>query len=424
MKFECSIEEFSKAQGFIPEGIKGMHKINEIGEYPAYFVKGKGANIWDIDGNMYIDYVMGKGPYILGYGDPQVDGAVIEQIRNGNIFPMGSTLHTLLAEKLVEVIPSAERVLFYKTGTCATSAAVRLARAYTGKNIIFSSGYHGWQDWSNDGDGIPHSEHFFDFEYSLEKLEDLLKKHAHDGAAVIVTPEASYFSIGYYKELESICKRYELVFILDEVKSGFRVDIGGFQKKYDLKPDLSTFSKAMSNGYSLSAVVGKAEVMNVNAKLHTAGTYDTEVFPFSAALATIDILQKKDVLNQIEQNGQYLADNLAKTFAQSEIGIHPVFAGGSLRLWCRDFEMEKQFYTEMAKRGVLFYAFDNSYVSAAHTREQLDETVGIASEVAETALKQYRGNYKPFKFDDIKQIKNKKGFLSNYTGQSGRGLGL
>ena len=420
MKFERSIEEFNKAQDFIPEGIKGMHKINAVGEYPAYFARGNGANIWDIDGNMYIDYVMGKGPYILGYSNPQVDDAVIEQIRRGNIFPMGSTLHTLLAQKLVELIPSAERVLFFKTGTCATSAAVRLARAYTGKNIVFSSGYHGWQDWSNDGDGIPTAEHFFDFEYSLDKLEDLLKKYAHDGAAVIVTPEALYFSEEYYKELEGICKSYGLVFILDEVKSGFRVDIGGFQKKYNIKPDLSTFSKAMSNGYSLSAVVGKAEIMNVSAKLHTAGTYDTEVFPFSAALATIDILQKEDVLAQIEQNGQYLADKLADAFLKSEIGIHPVFAGESLRLWCRDYEMERQFYMEMAKRGVLFYAFDNSYVSGAHTREQLDETVQIASEVAETALKQYRGNYKPFTLDDIKQIKNKKGFLSNYTGQSGR----
>ena len=275
MNFERSIEEFNKAKAFIPEGIKGMHKINTIGEFPGYFTHGQGAHIWDVDNNRYIDYVMGKGPYILGYCNTRVDEAVIEQIHAGNIFPMGSTLHTRLAEKLVELIPGAERVLFFKTGTCATSAAVRLARAYTSKNIIFSSGYHGWQDWSNDGLGIPekNSEFFFDFGYSLDKLEDLLKKHVKDGAAVIITPETLYFSENYYKELEGICRRYGLVFILDEVKSGFRVDLGGFQKKYNINPDLSTFSKAMSNGYSLSAVTGKEEIMNGSSKLHTAGPY-------------------------------------------------------------------------------------------------------------------------------------------------------
>ena len=399
-----------------------MHKITAIGEYPGYFTRGRGAEVWDIDDNVYVDYVMGKGVYILGYSVPSVDGAVQEQIGLGNVFPMGNILHTRLAETLVRIIPGAERVLFFKTGTCATSAAVRLARAFTGRNIIFSSGYHGWQDWSNRGAGIPDrfSEYFFDFEYNLDRLEELLKEHAIDGAAIIVTPEAPYFCEDFYRELAGMSKNAGLVFILDEVKSGFRVDVGGFQKKYNIEPDISIFSKAMSNGYSLSAVVGKERVMETSRQLHTTGTYDVEVLPFAAALATIEILEKTDVLSRIDENGRYLAAQLARISEENELGIHPVYGGGRFRLWCRDPEMEREFYVHMARRGMLFYAYDNSYISGAHGREQLNRTIDMAAEVASVELRRFWGSYKPFTLDDIKQITNRKGFLRNYTGRSGR----
>ena len=399
-----------------------MHKIGVIGEYPGYFTRGRGAEVWDIDDNVYIDYVMGKGVYILGYCDPSVDEAVQEQIRMGNLFPMGNILHTKLAETLVRLIPGAERVLFFKTGTCATSAAVRLARAFTGRNTVFSSGYHGWQDWSNRGAGIPDecSKYFFDFAYNLDRLEESLEEHAGDGAAVIVTPEVPYFCEDFYRELQGICRNAGMVFILDEVKSGFRVEVGGFQTKYGIEPDISIFSKAMSNGYSLSAVVGKEGVMETSRRLHTAGTYDVEVLPFAAALANIDVLEKTDVLRRIDENGRYLTEGLSRVSERFEIGIHPVYGGGSFRLWCRDPEMEREFYAHMAERGILFYAYDNSYISGAHTRGQIDRTVDAAAEVASVELKRYRGSYRPFTLDDIKRITNRKGFLKHYTGRSGR----
>ena len=425
MKFTHSLNELKKAKEIIPEGIKGMHKINKIGEYPGYFVRGYGPYIWDVDGNEYIDYVMGKGPYILGYANAEVDHAVIHQIEQGNIFPMGSPLHTQLALKIKSYLPSAEQILFYKTGSCATAAAVRLARAYTGKDIIVSSGYHGWHDWSNQGLGIPKStfDSFFAFGYSLNKLENFLDNHAGQCAALIITPEVGYFSQKYYQEIHEICKANHILLILDEVKSGFRVALGGFQTLYNIRPDLSTFSKAMANGYAISAVTGKKEIMSLSSRLHTAGTYEIETIPYVAALTTLQLMESGNVLYEIERSGNYLVENLTNVFQKNGIEIYPLFAGGSFRFWTRDFNLEQRFYAGMAQRGVLFYSYDNSYISYAHKKVHLDRTIETVCEVIDHDLSSYKGRYRPFNRDtleDLKEIKNKKGFLDDYPGKDGR----
>jgi glutamate-1-semialdehyde aminotransferase len=354
MNFQKSQHLLDKSTQYIVEGIKGMHKINMQNAFPSFFTHGKGALVWDIDGNEFIDFVMGKGPYILGYQNKQVENAVIDQVIKGNVFPSANQSHTDLAKKITSLISSAEKVLFYKTGSCATSASIRLARAFTNKKNIYSSGYHGWHSWCNPDEGTLEEEqrYVFDFSYNLNKLEMLLKQN-DSNAAVILTPECYYFSEEYYQALEKLCKKYNVLFILDEVKTGFRVDLGGFQNKYKLSPDLSIFSKAISNGYSISVLCGKTEIMNVAQRLHTAGTYDTETIPFAAALATINELEVQNVLATIDSNGKWFTDKLRDIFRESKLEVYPIWAGGSLRFWFRNKQLEADFYKITAENGVL-----------------------------------------------------------------------
>lgn len=416
-----SAKEFSRAQRSIPEGIKGMHKIADVNQYPCYYSKASGCKLWDIDGNEYIDYVMGKGSYILGYGNKDVDEAVIAQISKGNVYPMGHTSHTDLAEKIIRVVPSAEKVLFYKTGSCATSAAIRLARTYTGKMVVVSSGYHGWHDWCNSGTGVPSdvSAYFFDFEYDLDKLCNYLDEKADSCCAVIISPECSYFTNEYYKELEGICRRYHVLFILDEVKTGFRVMLGGFQEKYGLSPDLAVFSKAISNGYSLSVVCGREDVMDCSMQIHTAGTFDTETIPFVAANIVVDYLEHSDCLKSIHEKTELFVSEVNHVFEKCNVDIHAIGECGSFRFWFRDPEFETGFYHVIAQNGVLFYPYDNSFICEAHTKEDILNTCAKIEKVILTYFEDKRKGFVNFVLDDIKTTMHKKYFLQNYPGAKG-----
>ena len=416
-----SIKEFTRAQTSITDGIKGMHKIADVNQYPCYYSKILGCRLWDVDGNEYIDYVMGKGSYILGPGNEDVDRAVIAQIAKGNIYPMGHTSHTDLAEKIIRFVPSAEKVLFYKTGSCATSAAVRLARTYTGKNIVASSGYHGWHDWCNAGEGIPAdvSKYYFDFEYNLDRLCEFLEEKVDLCCAVIVSPECSYFTQNYYEELQEICRRYHVLFILDEVKTGFRVMLGGFQQRYGLSPDITVFSKALANGYALSVVCGKEDVINCNMRIHTAGTFDTETIPFAAANMVVDYLECSDCLKKIHEKTELFVGEVNKVFKKCDVDIHAIGERGSFRFWFRDPEFETTFYHTVAQNGVLFYPYDNSFICDAHTEEDIMETCTVIEKILLSHFQDKRTGFLDFKLEDIKTIMHKKQFLSNYPGPKG-----
>lgn len=422
-KIQTSIQEYTNALELIPGGIKGMHKIFPVDQYPAYFSKGDGCYVFDIDGNKYIDFVMGKGPYILGYGNKEVDQNVIKQISDGNLFPMGNIYQNEVAREILDVVNSAEKVVFYKTGSCATSSAVRLARAYTRKSIVMSSGYHGWHDWCSTGKGILENTQkcFVDFQYNLEIFDKEYKEHKDDIAAVIVTPEEFYLDDGFYQYIQDFCKKNNIVFILDEVKSGFRVDVGGFQKKHQLDPDMTTFSKAISNGYSLAALAGKKQYIDINEEIHTTGTYDTEVISFAAADACIKLIKNLDLPNIIEKRGCAFADRLDGLFQKYHVGLYPVFAGGSFRIWSSDEDLETAFYSTMAKYNVIFYAYDNSYISLAHTEDVLEETLDRVDSALKSMSISDSRKYDTFNRKYlIHDFKNRKGFMSNYIGVSGR----
>lgn len=418
-----SQDELIRAKELIPGGIKGMHKINNIKNFPIYFSSGEQCYLYDIDGNRYIDYILAKGPYVLGYRNKEVEKSVIEQVIKGNVFPSGNTLHNKVAKQLMELIPCAEKVLFYKTGSCATTSAVRLARTYTQKSIVLSSGYHGWHDWCSEGEGLSTSkESFFDFNYNLNLLDSLVKKFKNRIAAVIVTPEEYYFETDLYKYIQYICQAENIVFILDEVKSGFRVDVGGFQSKYSVTPDLATFSKAMSNGYSIAALVGKEEILDINESIHTTGTYDLETVPFAAANKTIKIIRDMDIPNKIRRSGEQLCNCMDEIFNKYNLPIYSVFATGSFRFWCDNWKLEEEFYQQMAMEGVLFYTYDNSYICASHTNETIAKTLDAVERVSKTLSGKHKRAFGTFSQEKIFLYPNKKGFLNNYPGVNGRGI--
>ena len=418
-----SKKEFLRGKQMISGGIKGMHKIFSIDKYPAYCVNGDGCFVYDLDGNEYIDFVMGKGPYILGYRNKRVDNAVIEQIHKGNIFPMGNPYHNMVAEKMLSCLPGGERVVFYKSGSCATSAAIRLARAYTGRDIILSCGYHGWHDWCNGGKGVLKSveEAFFDFKFNLELFDKYLEMYRGNVAAVIISPEEFYLDKEFYEYVQMVCNSTGILLIFDEVKTGFRVSVGGFQGKYGFDPDMSTFSKAMSNGYSIAALVGKKEYLDVNEEIHTTGTYDTEVISFAASYECLSIIEELNVLEIIHQHGNQFVGEMDVLFNKYNVGLYPIWSNGSFRIWSGDYCLEEAFYSQMAERGVLFYAYDNSYISLAHTENVLNETLNRVEDVLKQGtLKQDRRYRKIDKKLFGESLKNKKGFLDGYVGEKGR----
>ena len=333
------------------------------GQFPLFIEKSKGAYLWDIDGNRYTDYIMGYGAISLGYCIDEVDEAAIAQIRNGFMTSLTSPVQTQLAELLADVIPCAERVHLCKTGSDATAAAVRLARIHTGRDKIVRWGYNGWHDWcSSKTAGIPEG----------------VKNLAH---------------------------KYGALFILDEMRTGFRMSLGGAQEYYGVTPDLATFSKGMANGYAVSALVGRADVMDSLKESRFSSTFFTNTSEMAATIKTIECIREKNVVPYIWKLGGKLMDGLREiikvTGVEAEmIGVDimpyiifnydnakwisptgfsgaPVFEpGGKVeKAW-------RTFYAEAAQGGVLLHPNHHWYVGMSHTEQDIDETLNVC----ETAL--------------------------------------
>ncbi len=236
---------------------------------PSFLNIGKGAHLTDVDGNEFIDFLCGYGPIILGYREEEVDEAVIRQIRDkGFCFTLTQPYQNQLAQKLSELVPSSEMSIFLKTGSDGTTASIRIARAYTNRIKVMRCGYHGWHDWSVEmKGGIPQKlyEDVYEFRYNhLDQLEELMAKHGDQTAAIIMTPfghpnhqKMEEPEPGFLEGVREIATRYGAVLIFDEVRTNFRLSMGGAQELYGVTPDLSVLGKGMANGYAISAVTGK-----------------------------------------------------------------------------------------------------------------------------------------------------------------------
>tara|TARA_Y100000591_G_C21841441_1_gene705888 strand:+ start:23 stop:1399 length:1377 start_codon:yes stop_codon:yes gene_type:complete len=339
-----------EAKKLIPTGgqtfSKGTYSFSENFS-PSHAFKGKGNKIIDVDKNQYLDYVMGAQPLILGYSDKDVNRAVKKQLDLGSTFSLANKLEIDVAKLLKKHIPSAEQARFGKNGADATTAAVKIARAFTKKDHIAFCGYHGWHDWfiaSTDKNlGIPkfNEKLAHPFNYNdIESLNKIFEKYKNKIACVIMEPITvsnpkcmkkknkcypckNKCKKNFLAEVQKICKKNKALLIFDEVVTGFRYSIGGVQKLYNIKPDLSCFAKAISNGVPLSAVVGKKKYMKLFENVFFSFTYGGECLGLAAAKACIEKIYKKNVLKKIYNNGLILKKKLNRSILR--YGLDDIF---------------------------------------------------------------------------------------------------
>lgn len=303
-------QTFSKSYRYFCNGIA-----------PSFMDYGEGCYIYDVDGNKFIDYMCALGPITVGYNNPKVNEAVIKQVKKFSSGSLQSELEVQLAEKLCQIVPCAEMVRFVKNGGDATTAAIRLARAYTGCDVVLMSGYHGMHDWSigasANNKGVPKavSELTKNFTYNdLNDVKSKLEQYKGKVAAVILEPiQSNGPKDGYLQALKDLTHEYGAIFIFDEVVSGFRYALGGASELYGVTPDLAAFGKGMGNGYAISAVAGKKELLQqIEQGVFVSTTFGGDSVPMAAALATIEILEQPGFYEHINKIGKMQLEGVAK----------------------------------------------------------------------------------------------------------------
>jgi glutamate-1-semialdehyde 2,1-aminomutase len=380
------------AESTIPLGSQTFSKSRTqypIGISPLYAARAKGAYLWDIDGNKYIDYVSALACITLGYGDSGIERAIKKQLLKGISMSLPGKLEAEVSEKLVEMIPSAEMVRFGKNGTDATSAAIRLARAYTGRDHVLVSGYHGWQDWyiasTSRDKGIPKTvgdlTHKFIYN-DIESFESLINKFQNEIAAVILEPMNIVWPTNdFLQKIREICTRNGIILIFDETITGFRFANGGAQEYFGVIPDLSTFGKGMANGMPISAVVGKTEIMKEMENIFFSGTFGGELLSLAASNAVLDRYMKEDVAKVLHNSGENLNsgfEKLIKEFHLEKVltlSGHPswkFFTWHSLRRYSSD-EIKTYFSQLIYESGILTLNTHN--ITLAHNQGIIKKTL-------------------------------------------------
>lgn len=338
MNFKKSQDYLQRALKTVPLGSQTFSKSHQQfpeGASPLFVERGEGGRVWDVDGNEYVDLICGLLPIVLGYKDPDIDQAVKNQLDKGISFSLATELEFQLAERLVEVIPCAEMVRFGKNGTDATSAAVRLARAFTGKEQIIALGYHGWQDWYIGATvrnlGIPKSTCALTTKVpynNLEALKEAFGKFKGNVAAVIMEPMNTIDPApGYLEAVKQIAHDHGALVILDEIITGFRFALGGAQEYFDFTPDLATFGKAMGNGMPVSAVVGRADVMTLMNDIFYSSTFAGETLSLAAAIAVIDKMKREPVIDKLWQTGEAMCEGARTRIKKHGLENHIMLAG-------------------------------------------------------------------------------------------------
>jgi glutamate-1-semialdehyde 2,1-aminomutase len=318
-KFDKSTAQLSRAELSIPLGSQTFSKSKTqypVGISPLYAAKSKGAYLWDIDGNKYIDLVNSLAAVTLGYGDKGLEKSILKQLKLGVSLSLPTKIESEVAELIIDLVPSAEMVRFSKNGSDATSAAIRLARAFTGRDQIVACGYHGWHDWyigtTSRNKGIPTavSALTHNFQYNdIESLKSALNLNEGKVAAVIIEPmNDTYPQPGFLEEVQVLAKKAGAVLIFDEVITGFRFSEGGAQKLFNVTPDLATFGKGIANGFPLSAVVGRREIMKEMEHVFISGTFGGELLSLAAARYVLKKHQKNEICGDLVNKGNLLSE--------------------------------------------------------------------------------------------------------------------
>ena len=387
-RYSKSEKQLVLAESVIPLGSQTFSKSRTqypVGVSPLFAAKAKGARIQDVDGNWYVDLVNSLAAITIGYGDKQISKAVTKQLSRGVIYSLPGTLETEVATLLVELVPSAELVRFGKNGTDATSAAVRLARAYTGRDLIAVCGYHGWQDWyigsTTRDKGVPASTKSLtkSFKFNdIASLSELISEFPQQLAAVIMEPmNVSFPEENFLQDVRKLCDENGIVLIFDETITGFRFSSGGAQALFAVTPDLSTFGKGLANGFPLSAVVGKRQIMKEMEEIFFSGTFGGELLSLAAAKVVLEKHKKVNIASALAQKGENLKNEVQKLIDGNNLekiltlSGHPtwVFLNWTPTDKYSVDELKTFFMQEMFQRGVLILNAHN--VSLAFGRKEL-----------------------------------------------------
>jgi len=384
----------ARARGVIPSGAStGSKRVDTLygrtdGNAPAtpptHFVRAVGCHVQTTEGQMLVDCTMALGSVALGYAEPQLTRMVIEAIANGSVSGLSPALEVEVAERFCGVVPCSERVQFLKTGAEAVSAAVRIARAYTGREVVIGCGYFGWHDWSSDSVGVPTSTRKLFRSIPFDDVPALDRAVADAGtalAAIVIEPVVERLpSKEWISRARALCDEKGAVLVFDEVKTGFRLATGGYQQYADVVPDLAAFGKAMANGFPIAAVCGNAALMDAAEKTWISSTLASETGALAAAAAVLAWHERADICATLWSTGQEMRQVLSHALAAS--GLQGVAIDGIDPMWFLRFDdsrVETDFVISAARNGVLFKRGAYNFAAIAHDEDAIREIESGAS---------------------------------------------
>ena len=387
------------AEAVIPLGSQTFSKSRTqypVGVSPFFASKGSGSYLWDVDGNKYVDLVASLAAVTLGYGDPEINKAVKRQLKKGVSLSLSSKLETVVAEKIIDLVPSAEMVRFAKNGSDATSAAVRIARYFTGRDHIISIGYHGWHDWyigsTTRSMGVPSAVQALTLSArynDLSHVENLFEEAKGDVAAVILEPMNSVDPApGYLESLRNFCSSNNILLIFDEVITGFRFARGGAQELFGVTPDLSCFGKGIANGFPISVIAGRREIMEGFKEVFFSGTFGGELLSLTAANVVLDKVRENRVIPELYRVGQAIQQGLLGEISRNKyefvnISGNPTwtFLNWTLSSDALQNKVKTYFLQEMFKRGILVLSTNN--VTTTLSQKDISKILTAYAEVFE-----------------------------------------
>jgi glutamate-1-semialdehyde aminotransferase len=366
------------------------------GVAPVYVSHAKGAHVWDVDGNRYVDFPMALGPVMLGHADPAVNEAIERQLRDGIVFTLPHPIELEVAERLVQLVPGAERVRFGKTGSDVTTAAVRLARACTGRDKVLVCGYHGWHDWyigsTSRAIGVPGPVRALTGTFAFNDIasfEAALEDQRGETAAVILEPCAAHEpEPGFLDSVVSLSRAAGAVVIFDEIITGFRLAKGGAQEHYGVTADLAVFGKALGNGMPISAITGRGELMDRLEDVFFSGTHGGETLSLAAATAVLDRLDAH-LYEALYTKGERLREGIQRGVDQAGVGEWVEVTGAAPRIvvTVREPELDTTgdglpaktlVQQELLSRGVLFNG--SNFTCLAHSDDDLELAIDAYGE--------------------------------------------
>ena len=420
MNLEESFKLLERAREVIPHQTQTFSRAASSfveGIYPVYIDHASGSHFTDVDGNIFLDYLLGLGPITLGYAYPTVDSSIISQLKKGILFSLPHRIEVEVSELVSQIIPYADMVKFEKTGSNAVTGAVRAARSFTNRDKIAYCGSGGvWHDWQaimvSRNKGIPEYNKnlikIFDYN-DTEGLEQIFEENLNEIAAVVFEPTIYEKPESIFlKKIRKLCEENDSLLILDEIVTGFRFDLGGAQKHFNIKGDLVCFGKGMGNGLPISCITGSSEFMKPFDELWVSSTNNSENLSLAGTYAVIKEMQEKKTISHCWNIGKKLFDGWNQTV--EKFNLDAKMYGYPIRMHLKCFDSDKNeslslkslLLQEMVKNGIFMSVLGSTFICYSHSEKDIENTLISLENVCEFVTKNVKnGNYEEFLEGDM-----------------------